>query len=355
MENKIQLAKATIKQATEDGHLVVNFSGGKDSSAILCLVCDMLEEGELKPSQVSIYHSDTKIEYPLLVSLTHRVLAYVKDRYQLDVRIGVAPVEQRFFALMFGHGYPVPSHFVRWCTDKLKIKPGLQVFGKDVVRLTGEHLGESNKRDRKLKACGSSECGTDKLKKAVEKIVKPIVDWSNCNVWDYLFLSDNKGLMYEGFFNHISKVYEISNDDDRNTSLRMGCISCPVVNTTRAYNTDDKGIPNKLSLKLRLVFEAMRGDENRVKNPRAPKNGTRTMGAIALPVRRYYWSIIENLCEEFEQSGVVLVSEPEKQYIRESLANGRYPQTYKAERIQELETEWLSRAPQWLKEITNVI
>jgi 3'-phosphoadenosine 5'-phosphosulfate sulfotransferase (PAPS reductase)/FAD synthetase len=352
-KEKLTEAKEVIKYASDKGHLVVNFSGGKDSSAVLCLVCEMVRDGQLNPTNITVYHSDTTIEYPLLVNLTRKVLNWVNSEYGVNLIIGVAPPEKRLFATLFVVGRPVPSHFVRWCTDNLKIKPGLAAIGKEVVRLTGEHKGESQARDKRLKSCGSSECGTDRLASFVssEDIAKPIVNWSNCAVWDYLFYADSIGLMYEGFYNHITEVYEISNDDERNTSLRMGCISCPVVNTSRAYDTDKKGVPSNLSLKLRLIFEAMRGDENRVRNPRPPKNGTRQMGALALPIRRYYWEIVKQLNEDFKTIDVQLMCDDEITFVEQSLAAGRYPQTYKPEVIPSLENEWLERSPEWMKQM----
>ncbi|GIW59582.1 MAG: hypothetical protein KatS3mg087_0648 [Patescibacteria group bacterium] len=342
-------AKQRIKGAIASNDLVFNFSGGKDSHAIVGLLLEMIADKELSEeeiSRVSVFHADTTIEYPLLVGLTHKSLEFFQQQ-GIKTVVASAPPEERFFAMLFGYGRPVPSKFVRWCTDNLKIRPSIK--NSDAVHVTGEHLGESLSRDKKLKSsCGSSECGIDRLEKSTDgdRLLKPITEWSNCQVWDYLFWLDYSGVFYDGFFNRISHVYEIGNDDEKNTSLRMGCISCPVVSVHRAFNTDAKGVPTRLGLKLRLILEEMRSDDIRLKNPRAPKSGkVRQLGAISVYARRYYWPHIKQINQHLAEFNVCLISKEEEVFVDNSLEIGRYPKTYKSEQIMKLEMDWFKRCP----------
>lgn len=272
------------------------------------------------------------------------------------------------FAQIFGYGKPIPNHTVRWCTDNLKIQVAekfAKTRGNKTIIFTGEHVGESIKRDNKLNkietnSCGSSECGSDsfKEKKKQEQLVyRPIANWRSCQVWDYLaFLGLNDII---NFYDEIATVYKISNDADTNKSLRMGCVGCPVISIKNHYYTYDKGIPNHLSLKLSLIFEEMRNDSLRLRNPRfylkgitRSKNGA--YGALSVDARIYYWKEIKKLNEEMREIGFNMICDKEIEYIEESLKTRRYPKTYykTPKGIETLELEWKTRAPRWI-EVTN--
>ncbi|MCW5315624.1 phosphoadenosine phosphosulfate reductase family protein [Nostoc sp. KVJ3] len=256
--------------------LSISYSGGKDSTAVVALVLLMIDIGLLKKEDITILHSDTTIEFPLLTKSTFKVLDAING-CGIKTLVVTAPVEQRFFACLFAKGYPVPNYAVRWCTDYLKLRPQLRArkLLKDAYVLTGEHYGESSNRDKKLSSCGSNDCGQIEIQKSVskEKMIRPIIDWRDCNVWDFIAVYGDKYL-YNGLFNEISNVYEISNDEYKSGSLRTGCIGCPVIHTGRHYNTENKGVPSRLSLKLRLILEEMKNDNLRVRNPK--KNRLKT-------------------------------------------------------------------------------
>lgn len=349
-------------------NLQFNFSGGKDSSAIVGMILSLIKQGKLGKKQthkIIIYHSDTTIESPLFTKFTQKVLKFFED-CGLRVIVGRADVSQRLFAQIFAYGKPIPNHSVRWCTDNLKIKLAEQTakrLGDKTIIFTGEHVGESSKRDNKLSklsanTCGSSECGSDKFKEQRTKnkeqlIHRPIHNWRTCQVWEYLQYLDYCGVI--NFYKELAEVYKIANDTETNKSLRMGCVGCPVISIKNHYNTFDKGIPNYLSLKLSLIFEEMRNDSLRLKNPKRflkgdinDKNGG--YGALALESRKYYWEEIKKLNEQMQNIGFDMISKPEQDYIEESLSIGRYPITYHKTNdiIPLLEAEWNQRKPSWI-------
>jgi 3'-phosphoadenosine 5'-phosphosulfate sulfotransferase (PAPS reductase)/FAD synthetase len=353
-----------LQSSPEDYYFQFNFSGGKDSSCIVGLLLSLINRGLVNDSirnRIIIYHSDTTIETPVFTEFTKKVLIFFKSK-GLKVVIGRAKIEQRLFAQIFGYGKPIPNHSIRWCTDNLKIKLAEKLakkFSKNTIIITGEHIGESIKRDNKLNGCGSSECGSDTFKNKSSNntnqiIYRAIHNWRSCQVWDYLQYLGYSGII--DFYEEISKVYKIANDLDSNKSLRMGCVGCPVISIKNHYHTEDKGIPNKLSLKLSLIFEEMRNDSIRLRNPRryfkdnySELNGG--MGAIALIARNYYWEEMKKLNQEMKNIGFDMISDAECEFIEKSLVIGQYPVTYhkNTDTIPKLEQEWESRKPTWLK------
>jgi len=344
---KVESIKSIVDSVDKYGSINLSFSGGKDSHAVLGLVIEAINKGLISKTDITVLHSDTTIEYPTMVDLTFKTLDYVKS-LGIPVVVARAVPEERFFAKMIGYGFPVPSVHARWCTKVLKIEPMNRT--NKYMHLTGEHRGESNNRDAKLSTCGSTECGIDKLAK--DSVIRPIISWRNCDVWDYLFTAD--AIFYTGFFNTISSVYSIS--ENEKGSLRMGCIGCPVISVAKHYKTDDKGCPSALSIALRLLLEEMRSDKLRLMNPRPPKNGTRTHGALAVMSRKYYWQHIKVLNDKFAQHGITLISTEECKYIEHSLSIGRYPKTYKVEDIERLERDWWNdRCPEYIKEFAALV
>lgn len=360
-------ALISYMESMVDYNFQFNFSGGKDSSAIVGLVLSLLKQGKLSESirkRIVIYHSDTTIEPPLFTAFTRKVLAYFSEQ-GLKVIIGTAEINKRFFSQLFGYGKPVPNHAVRWCTDNLKIKVAESVaksLGTKTVIFTGEHVGESHNRDIKLakiSSCGSNECGSDsfksKTKKKNEQLVhRPIQSWVTCQVWEYLWYLDYSLVFYKGFYNEISTIYKISKDTDTNKSLRMGCVGCPVIAIKNHYETADKGIPNHLSIKLALIFEEMRDDNLRLRNPKRFGDGTErngAFGALAIESRRYYWDEVLKINEEFRNIGFDMISDEEIAFVNESLAIRQYPVTYhrNSNKLLQLETEWQTRRPSWIE------
>lgn len=328
----------------------INFSGGKDSTALVATFISLYAQGLVEDEdweRIEVYHSDTTIESPLFYETTKVLLELIRS-YGLKVTVGTAEAEKRFFATLIGIGRPVPSHNVRWCTDNLKIRLAQRKGIKVIV--TGEHIGESSKRDQKIKkgGCGTNECGQDKASKLGENVWRPIGKWESCDVWEYLAYSDDIFPVY----NLLAKVYDIANDRDTNKSLRMGCIGCPVISIKHHYNTERLGVPNRLSIKLSLIYEEMRNPNLRVLNPRKLyTEDKKYLGATALEARKYYWAqAIKPINDEFRDAGIILIGEEETRFIEKALIDGRYPKTYHKDPnlIPKLEAEWETRKPGWL-------
>ena len=89
-------AKAAIKRELARGsHLVVAYSGGKDSSCTLALTLwaaqEWVQEGNPVPT-IHVAHSDTRVENPLIHAYNQRQLAKIR-RYsseQLPIQVWLA-------------------------------------------------------------------------------------------------------------------------------------------------------------------------------------------------------------------------------------------------------------------------
>ena len=110
---------------------VIGYSGGKDSTAVLDLVLQALNnlfqanESNIK-KQTFIVTSDTLVENPLSISLineTYKSLELYKDELKLNL-VRVSPkIEESFWVSILGKGYPIPLNRFRWCTRQMKIDP----------------------------------------------------------------------------------------------------------------------------------------------------------------------------------------------------------------------------------------
>jgi len=221
-------------------HWIVTFSGGKDSTTTLivaletALLCSELIE------RIDIVYSDTMIEIPLIRQFALSFLKSVESmerisRLPMYYHIACPNVEQRFWVCLLGKGYPPPHQRFRWCTRRLKIEPvenALRAFVKPrrTMILTGVRFGESRARDTRLRqSCRrGGECGqgawfeySSRLQAAY---VAPIVEWSECDVWDFLQLHA-PALGYPT--RHIEK------DVYNGRETRFGCWMCTVVRQDR--------------------------------------------------------------------------------------------------------------------------
>ena len=141
-----------IEQYLEDDHYcrpwIIGFSGGKDSTVLLTLTWLALirlkeSENELK-RKVFVVNNDTMVENPVIEEYIQTVLVKIKNAateqgLPIEVFQTVPELEDSFWSLVIGKGYPVPNNAFRFCTDKMKIKPTTK-FILDKVSSDGEAI-----------------------------------------------------------------------------------------------------------------------------------------------------------------------------------------------------------------------
>ena len=60
-----------------------------------------------------------------------RLKLYIEDRaLPVEVVELVPEYDQTFWSNLIGRGYPTPVREFRWCTDRMKIRPGMKFFSQ---------------------------------------------------------------------------------------------------------------------------------------------------------------------------------------------------------------------------------
>lgn len=234
---------------------VVAYSGGKDSTLVLQLVIETLEDlGKVPVKPVYILSSDTRVEAPNVVSYVEDVHAHLR-RYAasagipLETRIVRPNVEQAFWSKLIGKGYPSPTRWFRWCTTNMKIKPSRSEIETivsehgSVILLLGSRMTESRNRQR---AMSGRTLNHRKLNPHDEipnaYVMTPIAQLETDRVWEYLF--ENNPPPWGRPHDDMLELYRQANGGecpvvmDLNTpscgGSRFGCWTCTVVRQDRS-------------------------------------------------------------------------------------------------------------------------
>lgn len=235
-------SKMALEKVLEDGydHWILTFSGGKDSTSTAIIALEMALELGKKVKRIDLIYADTTVEIP---SIHQYALDFIKKMenmprlkgLNLNCHVVLPRVEERFWVKVLGKGYPPPHQKFRWCTRRLKIEPAEEQLREFIrpnrsVIMTGVRFGESKERDKRLnQSCArGGECGqglwyqySNRLKTAY---LAPLIDWSNCDVWDFLsFIAPTLGYPTE-------ELFQIYNGHD----TRFGCWTCTVVRQDKA-------------------------------------------------------------------------------------------------------------------------
>jgi len=188
----------------DDVPWVIGFSGGKDSSAVLQLAYRLLVElpAEKRHKPVHVIASDTLVESPVVEDYLNSVLSALSEGARFDglpmvVSKVVPQVQETFWVMLLGKGYPSPNRFFRWCTERLKINPTTRYIRTEidqwgsVVILLGARKSESASRAQVLENRRIS--GSDLRRHATlpnAYVYAPIADWSAHDVWTYLLIDE---------------------------------------------------------------------------------------------------------------------------------------------------------------------
>lgn len=239
---------------TQDYPWIVTFSGGKDSTLVAHLVFEMLLSlpPSLRRRSVYFVSNDTLVESPLVAShmrtALDAILAAAK-RYKLpiDGQVTTPKLDETFWTLLIGKGYPSPNRNMRWCTDRLKISPTsnyildkVSAHGAAII-LLGVRKDESSARRSSIENHKNKENSNltphGTLKNAL--VYRPIMDVSTDDVWEFLVYNDPP---WGGSHRDLVMLYKeaaggecpiiLSADEAPGcgtNSSRFGCWTCTVV------------------------------------------------------------------------------------------------------------------------------
>ena len=234
---------------------MIGFSGGKDSTLLVCLVMEMLQRmpEERRNKTVYIVSSDTLVENPIVRDYMHRMSEMINmNGSMLNIRADIIypKVEDTFWTKVIGLGYPTPEPpGFRWCTERLKIHPmnayTLETVKNDgeVILLLGVRKAESTYRANNIRA-REIEGKLLVPHKDIENayIYNPLTEIPNEAVWKFLLKgdaktpwgSDNKYLfsLYQGenLGEEQSVIGEVDEEKIPVTgNSRFGCWICTMV------------------------------------------------------------------------------------------------------------------------------
>jgi phosphoadenosine phosphosulfate reductase len=206
-------AEHAIRDAVEKHHNflpVVSFSGGKDSTVVSGLVSRALSN----PSILHLF-SDTTLEFPLTIEYIRKF----REKYNKTPFI-TSRSNHDFMSLCEEIG--PPSRVISWCCTVFKTGPlntKINGFAKNTRLLTfyGIRAAESTSRSDYQSDYFEDYMGFHKVadvakspKIAKQKVVSPIFDWLDIDIWLYIFY----------------RKLEF-NDSYRLGFPRVGCWCCP--------------------------------------------------------------------------------------------------------------------------------
>lgn len=232
---------------------VVGFSAGKDSTLALQMVWWALQRvpPQRRTKPVYVTSTDTGVENPLIARLVagqHELLARAAEAQGLPVqpRVLRPAVKDTFWVNLIGRGMAAPRPRLRWCTDRVKIRPNTG-FIREVVAEHGESVlvlgtrkAESTARAASMKRAEARGQVGDRLTVNGSLpnglVYTPIEDLSTEEVWAALldtpnpWGADNRQLM--SLYAGATDGGECPVVVDTSTSAcgsRFGCWTCTMV------------------------------------------------------------------------------------------------------------------------------
>lgn len=331
-------------------HWAVAWSMGKDSTALLTILVQLIETGQImKPKSLTVLRADTRMELPPLWIASERIIEKLKSK-GIEVRTVMAEMDDRFMVYILGRGVPPPSNTFRWCTGQIKIEPmekALQKLhgeiGKKILMLTGVRQGESAIRDGKIHmscAKGDAECGQGWYQTGLESDIcstlAPLLHWRVCSVWDWLKVFAPSKSYGEWPTAILADAY--GGDDAADIAARTGCIGCPLASKDKALAEVVK-LPNWKYLtplmELKTIYREMRKPQYRHRKAggemrqdgKLSKNQQR-LGPLTLEARLYFLNRILNIQNRINSSGnekFYLIDSVEEERIREMIDQKVFP------------------------------
>ncbi|MGN6085820.1 phosphoadenosine phosphosulfate reductase domain-containing protein [Trinickia sp.] len=236
-------------------HWGIAWSGGKDSSATLTMICWLIDSGKIAaPRSLTVFYADTRQELPPLAISAQMIIDEIRER-GIAVEIVRAPLDKRFMVYILGRGVPPPNNnTLRWCTRQIKIDPmeealrqRLDGIDGNILMITGVRQGESAIRDRRIEmSCGKdgAECGQGWYQQILPNArglrgriatLAPLLHWRVCHVWEWLRHWAPQGEFGDWSTAAIADAY--GGDEAEEINARTGCIGCPLAQEEKALET----------------------------------------------------------------------------------------------------------------------
>lgn len=189
-----------VAKKTDEDHLVISFSGGKDST----VTADIVTRALSNPSLVHIF-GDTTLEFPYTKKYAERF----RNNHPHAIFMIAKNEEQNFLKVAEEIG--PPARMMRWCCSMFKTGPITRVlnnlFGNDhITTFYGIRKVESTARSKYNRI----QEGGENVKIQKQTVASPIFEWKDIDIWLYL-ISNNVDF---------NDAYKLGYD-------RVGCWCCP--------------------------------------------------------------------------------------------------------------------------------
>jgi len=217
--------------------VIIAYSGGKDSTALLILFYNWLRRYTPENIEVVLLHNDTLGEIPPMELWARKFMKQVEHLfdelgYSVKTIITSPPLIDTFYWRVVIRGYPAPSYNFRWCVKLLKRDPTHRILQKSAsfnekktILLTGLRENESTDRIKSVRqryggcSSGAGKCLAYFLSvesfNHIEKVA-PLRNWEDIDIWSFLSLDSTFD---------ISDLLELYSCE----GARYGCWHCTLV------------------------------------------------------------------------------------------------------------------------------
>lgn len=295
----------------EERPFQVGYSGGKDSTLVLQLVCEVADKNEWK-NPVFVGYNKTGLEP---IGKFERINKQLERMRKVGINAGCSEpaLKNRFWCMICGRGYSTPAFSLRYCTTCLKLQPNERYFTKvakespsrGCLVIDGTRKEESKQRTKRLTEQGAP-FGLVRLRKQLNiESLSPIADVKTAEVWEYL---ESVGTFFWG-----GTIAELKGEY-QNDYARDGCWVCP-------FLTKEKELRfrcNESQIKIRNFLYAINNDVAKrriVSNPRQEarvKEGIAS-GRFVLEARKEIFNFIMS---EQLRTGYIYIYPDEEEYIK---------------------------------------
>lgn len=359
MNESIELTVQSLQAyGPQHDHWIIAWSGGKDSTATLTLVCWLIDVSKVKaPRRLTILYADTRQELPPLAIAAQEIMDCLAER-GIAINIVRAPIDKRFLPYILGRGVPPPNNnTLRWCTRQIKVDPMTAAISEmlgngTALILTGVRQGESAIRDRRIEmSCSKdgAECGQGWYQQALPEskgvrgriaTLAPILHWRVCHVWEWLRhwapIDEFGGWPTE----IVADAY--GGDEAEEINARTGCVGCPLTQKEKALDSL-LAMPRWAHLaplhELKPIYRWLREPAQRLrktgiellKDGRTIGKNPQRMGPLTLEARATALEQILDIQRRVNAGGsgrheqLLLIDADEEVRIREMIAFGTWP------------------------------
>ncbi len=329
---KFNLFETTLKslesilRTKKPKRVVVAFSGGKDSTALLFLTSAVLANTGIPLTVITV---DTLVENFVIrdhiKNFFDQFRKLVDNEIPCEIEILTPELEFTYWVCIIGRGYPAPTPWFRWCQRHLKMKPVFKFLRKlaekeNFILLTGHRLSESSERTRILKNRVTEMRIYNKNGKYPQ--YAPLLYWHDLDVWNFLFLCGREDVacLYKEARGECPLVSLAPKSHPY--SARFGCWVCTVVRKDRSLENQAENnavFKNLLEFKEWLrIFTSL--PQNRTGYNRRGKYVGYGKGTLTIKARK---KILSSLLELQKKLQLNLISDRELDIIMTLLHNNK--------------------------------